>query len=147
MPKAKNGDDFYLYRNTGTWGSPTWNECDMIRDVDHKRDGDAQEIHYRGSKWKRKRQGKKSVELSVQTEVRASDADLAAFEVSYDNEASIILAVADGPIETNGTNYWKLDCECMAIGEPQNDGQVVVSTYEFALADTANEPTKITVSA
>lgn len=146
MATAMKGEDFYLYRNTGTWSSPTWNECDFVRDVDHKRDGDKQESHYRGSEFKRYRKGKKSVELSVQSEIRIGDADYAAFEASYDDNSAICLASANGPIATSGTKYWKYDCECMSIGEPQNDGTIVVATLEFSLADTSNEPTLITVS-
>lgn len=144
---ARRGDDYYLYLNTGTFASPTWDLVGFERSVEPEEDGDSQEVAYRRSRFKRVRHGKKSIALKVTMDDRKTDSDRDAFDTSYRSEAEIGLALADGPIATNGTIYLKGEWLVTKKSKPENNGSINEITYELGLADTTNEPTFVTVSA
>lgn len=138
------GFESALYVNTGTYGSPTWTEIDLARDVTSL--GDVSKIDATTRRTARNRYfanvgGLREIGWTVPTLLPAAGetndayaALLAAFE---DGTAVDILHVEGGEIDTDGLNATRAVCGVFggAKSEPLND----VSSRDFDLSFTLND--------
>ena len=130
-----------LYRNTGSWGSPTWNEITIARDVTLNTEKSMAEAISRASDWRMKLPTIKdaTVDFDILADTTVDDYDV--LSDAYLTDDLINFAVADGTIATSGTQYFKADCYVTKFdfNEPLEDVRTVACSLE--LGYSANEPT------
>lgn len=101
--------DCNLYINTGTYGSPTWAELTLARDVTLNRsraEGDDSSRAYGQASTV---VGLDSVEITAQAIYELADTAFAAFKSAYEGRTVIEIAMMDGPIATTGTKGKRVD--------------------------------------
>lgn len=126
------GKDCYLYYNTGTNETPVWVEIDRAKDVniDPASKGQAEQKS-RASKFNYKRGTHIELGLSFGYDYTPGDDTVyAALLDSFLNGTPIQFAALDGPIETTGSQGWKLVCEvfeCPMGQELDNTASIEIS--------------------
>lgn len=101
--------DCHLYVNTGTYGSPTWAELTLARDVTVNRARAEGDDSSRGYGQASTVVGLDSVEISAQAIYVLSDTAFAAIKTAYEGRTVIELALMDGPIATTGSKGKRVD--------------------------------------
>lgn len=120
------------YRNTGSYGTPTWTESTLIRDVQPAFSWDMVDASSRATR--AKLYGKTQVDLAIQLVVRADDADTAyqAFvDASFSSTTSIDMMILDGDIATEGARGVRAHWLFSLSGQPQGAGDIVYSTFDI----------------
>ena len=134
-----------LYRNTGTWASPVWNEVTIARDVSLGLSQSKAEIKARLSGYAMTLPGIKSAPLEFDILADTSVDDYNVLRDAFINGTLIGFAVADDAIATVGTDYWKGEyyVHGFALDQKLEDAEMVKVTCD--LAYSANVPIWIDV--
>lgn len=127
------GKDCRLYRNTGTAGSPTWNECPNVEDLGLDVSHDEVEVSIRASggvKWFEAGMRADAIEFSSLRDT--DDADQTAFFTAAMARTSIDFAVAEGNIATAGTRFYRAVCKAFGQkhDEPLRDAKKIAWTWK-----------------
>jgi hypothetical protein len=140
------GVDCKLYHNTGSYGSPTWNEVPNCRDVTPDLTKTKADFSSRGSRFKRYRGGLIDVNIQFSMIWDATDTDMEIFRDMFLNSTEKEVAVSDGAIATAGNEYLRAICECFKFtrNEPLDDAVTV--DIELAPAPDTNAPSWATAS-
>lgn len=105
------GSNCKLYRNAGSYGTPDWQEIENTRDVDlGLQTGEADVSTRNNNGWEAVVAALLRGELTFGMIYDTADADFAAIQTVYFARGTIEFAVADGPIGTSGTQYWRGTC-------------------------------------
>lgn len=129
---VKAGIAAKAYRNTGTYGSPTWTAADLIRDVQPAFPWDMVDASARSTR--AKLFGKTQIDLSIQLVVRADDLDVAyqAFvTAAFSPTSNIDMLILDGPITAEGARGVRANFIFSISGQPQGAGDIVYSTFDI----------------
>ena len=99
------GGDCKLYRNSGTYGSPTWNEITNVEDLSQPMTRGQGEFKTRGSKFILKKNGKIDLGVEFKLVVDKSDDDYSVLRDGFlaDPATVIEFAIMDEAIATTGT--------------------------------------------
>jgi hypothetical protein len=108
---TKIGLDCRLYRNTGTYASPVWNEITNVSDVTIPLSKGEAETSTRAAAWKTRRGTLKDASIDFTLRAVANDADYTALLNSYLNNTPIELLALDGPVGTTGSQGLRAVCE------------------------------------
>jgi hypothetical protein len=144
----KIGLNAKLYRNTGSFGSPTWVEVTNIQDLDLADSMDEFDATTRGSGGMAESEPTvRSIELSWNMKNNA-DTHMIAFRTAYFNRAAVDLQALDGPIATIGSHGVRGRFKFHEFGKPQplRDGQMLNLRAKPAPDDTNGPPTEVTIS-
>lgn len=112
--------DLLVLRNTGTYGTPTWTAVANVRDLtgtDNKAEGDAS---IRGVTVAMKEPCLREIDFSFEMVHDPLDPDYIAFQTAYLASSSIEIAMADGPIATVGTSYFRYTCKVFDWSRSEN---------------------------
>ena len=144
--KKRLGGECKLYRNSGTYGSPTWNEITEIEDLSLPMTKGAGEFKTRGSKWLKKKGGKIEAGIEWKHYYDPGDDDFPVLRDAFLNGTTVDLACVDGPIATTGTAGLRAVMEVLEfpIDEPLEDGASVAIKVAPTIDD--NEPLWMTAS-
>lgn len=145
MP-AKLGLDAKLYRNTGTYATPTWNEIPNVRDLTLSLEAGEADVTTRGNNgWRASVATLKDGSIEFEMVWDTADDDFAAIRDAFLNNTSIELAVMDGPITQSGSQG--LRATCMITGFSRNEALEEAITVSVTAKPTyaANPPTWMTV--
>lgn len=145
---TKVGFECVLYRNTGTYGSPVWNEVSNVRDLTLTLTKDKVDASTRGTasdgaakRFKEYRAVMKDAPVTIESLWNTDDADLDAFFQAWLNDTAIEVLILDGPVTTAGSEGLRATMEVFKFdrGEPLND--MVKASVELApSALAANKP-------
>ncbi len=140
------GGECKLYRNSGTYGSPTWNEITNVEDLSMPNSKGRGEFKVRGSKYVKKRGAKIEAALNWKQIYDPGDDDFTVLLGSMNSGTILDLACVDGAIATSGTQGLRADMEVMEfpLDEPLESGVSIAVVAEVAIS--ANEPTWMTVA-
>ncbi len=143
---VKPGIAAVVYRNTGTYGSPTWTAMTLVRSVSDNSKWDTGDTSTRASR--AKTAAKTQVDLPHDIEMRADDADTAyvAMFAAWASPTSVVdLLILDGAIATEGA--MGIRAEFIVCGRPQNQGagDIIYTSFPIMPAWTANGPPKSVV--
>lgn len=120
-----------FYRNTGTYGTPTWTEVDIIRDVaDAGQKWDFADASSRASR--AKLFGKTLIDVSGTLSARADPADAgyqAIFTASV-TTTPIDVMILDGDIATEGVKGKRLHAG-FSMGQDQSIGNIIYTEFEY----------------
>jgi hypothetical protein len=121
------GLDCKLYRNTGTYASPVWNEMPNVSDVTIPLSKGEADTSTRASKWKTRKGTLKDASIDFQLKYVPGDTDYAALLASYIDGTTIDLLALDGPVGTTGSQGLRAVCEVFNFQE----GQALESAVTF----------------
>lgn len=139
-----------LYRNTGSYGSPVWNEIPACKDIKYTYEDTQHEVTSKigeGNKQFVATLRDLTVEFSMQYDP-AND-DYIALEDAAWNRTAIMFAVMDGPITTPGSRGIRITAGIFNFGNnAPMDGTLVVEGIQLKNhGDAANQPVRYTVPA
>ena len=144
------GTECRIYRNTGTWATPTWVEVDNVRDVNLPDEWNTAEFKTRGNTVIRHKRTTRNRSVSLQMEhdpsVSANDANFEAFtDAMYDEsgdagDGTIELALMNGDITVSDIQgvrgVWLVTK--MDEAEPLEDAQLWDIEIKPAVVDGEN---------
>lgn len=116
---TKIGLDCKLYRNTGTYASPTWNEIANVADVTVQLSKGEADTSTRASGWKTRKGTLKDASIDFQLKFVPGDTDFAALLASYTGNSSIELLALDGLLATTGSQGLRAVCEVFNFQQGQ----------------------------
>ena len=138
----KLGMEARLYRNTGTYETPTWTEIDNVKDVTlNLETGEADVTTRANNGWRATAATLKDGSVEFEMVWDTADAGFTAIQEAYFDNTSIEFAVMDGDIATSGTQGLRAT---MAVtnfsrNEPLEEAITVSVTIKPTYADNAPE--------
>ena len=136
-----------LYRNTGTYVSPTWTEMTNVGDLTLGDSFDEANVTRRGSNgFTETEPTLRNLELSFQTFNIAADADFIALLGAHTGRTSLDIAIMDGPIATAGSRGVRANFKVTSFNRNQNlaDAQGFDVTMKPCYAENAPVDMNIT---
>jgi hypothetical protein len=143
---AKLGIDAKAYRNTATYGSPTWVEITAFRDLVLNTQWDTVEAPSRGSRVKT--MAKTIVDVSASGAVKVSDTDagfIALWEALVGGTANIDVLILNGGNTSNGARGFRFDALVTQGNEDQGIGNALYLDINLAPDAFAANPVKYAV--
>ena len=133
---TKAGKKVYLYRNTGTYGTPVWNQITNRRDASLNGTATEADASDADSAFDETIVVSRALELSTQLKWSTGSDDWAVLKTAFmaDPSTSIEFAVMDGPIATTGSTGHRLTCQITQFNESYPAKDVLV-------ADVVAKPT------
>jgi hypothetical protein len=114
------GLDMYLYRNAGTFESPSWQLIENVRDLSGPDSFVEADVSTRGSGLKQTEPTLQDLSFDWEMVHDPDDTDFTALQTAYRAKTKVELAFADGPIATSGTKYMRVETKIVKWerGEP-----------------------------
>jgi len=137
----KPGREAMLYRNTGTWDSPTWSEITCVKDVSLDAPDGEIAAPSRASVFNLTLAGLTDATINLEVIHSPSDANFVALRDAKTNRTAIEIAIMDGDITTVGSHGLRANFRVLNFtrNEPLEDEL----TYTVTLKPTpsSNNPT------
>ena len=136
---VKPGIGGRVYRNTATYGSPTWTAQQSVKDCTPSIPWDMQEAGSRETR--AKLYAKTRADLGVQLVMRADDAatDFNAFaDAAVSPTAVLDLLILDGLISVEGVRGFRAEWNVSLSGQPQEIDGVIYDTFDLKPAWSSN---------
>ena len=144
---VKLGLSAKLYRNTGTYASPTWNEIKNVKDVTLSLEAGEADVTTRGNAgWKASVATLKDASVEFEMVWDSSDDDFSVIRDAFLNHSAIDFAVMDGDINVSGSQGLRATCMVtnFSRNEPLEEAITVSVTVKPTYSD--NPPTWLIVS-
>lgn len=130
--KVKVGVLSKVYRNTGTYGSPTWAAVDLVRDVTISGKWNRSDASARQTK--ALLQAKTQIAITGSLTIRSDDAD-AGYQALYDASMSVSdsapdLLILDGAITVEGAKGFRFHAN-LDFEQDQSIGNVLYTTMSI----------------
>jgi hypothetical protein len=136
-----------LYRNTGTYGSPTWAEVTNCGDLTLSDSYEEANVTRRGSAgYTETEPTLRTIELSFQVFNIASDADYLAFLAAHTGRTAIDMQVLDGDRITSGTRGVRASFKVVSFTRNQSLSDVQAFDVVMKPCQAANAPTDVNVT-
>jgi len=137
MP-AKTGHDLYLYYNSATHASPTWNAISQVEDVSVDQfEWDTAELRRRASRFLLEIATVMRVGASFKLWHKLSATTFDALRAKYFARTTTEFYIANGPAATNGTEGLRMGCLIKAF--PWNQPLSEVSSHDVRIVPTLFE--------
>jgi len=137
-----------LYRNTGTYASPTWDEVSNLKDLSLEMSAQEADASTRGTGgWAAAVTTLKEAEITFDMNWDPDDTDLQAFRDAYLNRSAIELAVLDGVIGNTPADAHGLRASFAVTKFSRAEPLTGQNTVSVALKPTfaANAPAWVTL--
>lgn len=136
-----------LYRNSGTYGSPTWVEFKNVVDLTDNDDMEEAEVTTRGSAGIAEFEPTiRTVSLEFQMVSKTGDTDLAAVRSAYSARTSLDMVALDGAIDEVGATGVRARFKVFSFKKGQElKGAQMIDVTMKPCGDT-NPPSDFTVS-
>jgi len=131
-----------LYRNTGTYATPVWDEITGARDVAINLNADEADVTTRGGGgWKAILQSLNDASLDVEIPWDSADADMTAIRSAFIARTSIEVAAMDGDISVSGAEGFRATVAITKFerSEPLNGPAMVSITLKPTVSANAPE--------
>lgn len=136
-----------LYRNTASYGSPTWTEITLVGDSSVNASWDEGDGSARVSRVKQVAKTMMGLELTAKVRVDLTDAGYLALMTALHSDTPIDLLVLNGPSTTNGVQGYRADFHVMSASEDQAMGNVIFKDFALKPSVSSNLAKKVTVAA
>ncbi len=141
------GFDCKLYRNTGTYGSPTWNEMPGVTDVSLNLESSTPDLTTRGDGgYKISGSGLKDAGIEFSMVWDPADADFAALLTAFTNRATVEVAALDGPVGTSGTQGLRATMRVTKFSREEKLDDAVRASVTLKPARADNAPSWMVVA-
>jgi hypothetical protein len=136
-----------LYRNTGTFSTPVWNEIDIARDVTLTLESSEADVSSRVSQWRATAAALKDASIEFQMVWDQAHADLVAVKDAWVNNTDLELLVLDGSSATTGNSGLRAICRIFSFtrNEALEEALTVDVVAKPSYAAAAQVPTWYTV--
>lgn len=128
---VKQGIKAVIYRNTGTYGSPTWTAVTLVRDLTVSAPWDMSDASTRASRVKLS--AKTMMDITIGIVLRADDLDAAAvalYSAAFEDTA-IDFLVLDGLISVEGSSGIRCHMLTNLTSQDQGSGNVIYNNYDL----------------
>lgn len=127
----KIGPKCVAYRNTGTYGSPTWTAMSFVRDAQAATPWDFQDASIRDTRVKMYHPTQ--IDFAFSLTVRCDDADAGyqALLGAAQEGTALDLLILDGPVSTEGSAGVRSYFHVSMTGQPQGMGDVLYATFDL----------------
>lgn len=142
---AKTGQQCKLYRNDGTWASPSWLECEHVQDLSLPVTPDFPEASSRASAWKTYLAGMLDSPVTFSMIEDEDDVDYAALRAAATGRTTIELLILNGDSTTAGNEGLRADFH-VGFTRDETLPNTVIANFDLRPALTDNAPTWYTVS-
>lgn len=135
------GADCKLYRNTGTYGTPVWNDVPLVKDLTQTLEKGDADVSNRGSGGWRVRIGTlKDGKLQFNLIWEPGDVDFEAIRDAYLNNTLIDLAAMDGDIGTEGVQGLRSEMSILSFTRTETLDGAVMADVSAAPGSVTNAP-------
>jgi hypothetical protein len=137
---AKTGLNHVFLRNSGTYGSPVWNVINVVKDLTLGLKKVMADAAARVSSVKQKLPNLKEIDLEYEIIRDTAGPDFVVLQNAYWNDTTLDIAVADGPIATSGTRYFRCDTVLSDFSEKQPLENTVMVSVKHEPVYSSNVP-------
>ena len=128
-----------IYRNTGTYASPTWDEIVNVKDLSLNLDKDEVEITTRASNgFKEFVDGLIDASVEFQMVWNTADPDFTALQTAFFAKTSIEFLVLDGLRTTSGTQGLRATCMVKNFSRSETLGEAIMVDITIRPTKNAN---------
>lgn len=135
------------YRNTGSYGSPTWSEMTLISDLSVNPAWDEGSADARESRIKQVRKTMMGLEVSGKMKKRISDSNYQALMDALVSDTVLDVLILDASKETVGARGWRFDAQVFSANEDQAMGNVLYEEFVMKPSLDTNAPKAVKVGA
>jgi hypothetical protein len=144
---VKLGLDAKLYRNTGTYSSPTWNDIPNVKDVTLNLEAGEADVTTRGNNgWRATVATLKDGSIEFDMVWDTADTDFAAIRDAFLNRTAIEFAVMDGNITVAGSQGLRATCMVTKFSRSEPLEQAIMVSVTIKPTYSANAPSWLVVS-
>jgi hypothetical protein len=121
------------YRSAGNFGTPTWTELTLVRDLTLNAADDTTDAPTRASRVKA--MAKTLKDIAFDASMRASDTDAgytAVYDAYLSASSNIDVMVLDGSSSSNGARGFRYEAIVHKAGQPQNIADAIYTDFGFA---------------
>jgi len=130
-----------LYRNTGTYGSPTWDEVTPVRDLSlNLETGEADGSSRGGGGWRQVLAGLKDGSVEFELVWESGDADFEAFRDAWLNQTLIDCWVLDGGSATSGSQGLRAEFSVTNFSRNEPLEEVLTAQVSMRPGVSSNAP-------
>lgn len=143
------GMDCHLFRNTGSYATPTWNEITLATDVTANQTAGKGDVSNRSSIYKLYRAAQIDASAEFTMRYDSGNDDYSAIKTAFTGRTIIDVWVADGPSATTGTTGLRMNVMITEFSheQPLTDGvNVKVSMCPAIDATATQTPTYYTAT-
>jgi len=135
-----------MYRNTGTWASPTWSEITIAKDVTFSLEKGKADGSRRGVTWRQSIGTLKDAEISMELVHETGDSNFTALRSAFLNGTIVEILVLDGSVATSGSEGLRAEMEVFSFSRAEPLEDVVMDSVTLApSAQASNDPVWYTV--
>jgi len=136
-----------LYRNVGSYGSPSWTLVNNVKDLRLTLEKSEADVTTRGGNgWEQTVAALKSATIEFGMVWDTTDANFTAFKTSFLNDAVIDLLVLDGLVGTVGSQGLRADCMVPRFTRQENLREALSVDVSAKPTYSANAPIWYTVT-
>lgn len=141
------GLDAKLYHNTGTYGTPTWDEIGNVKDLVMSIEKGTADVTTRtNSGWRAKIGTLKEATIEFQMVYDTDDADFEVLQTAFFANTLIEFAVMDGAIATTGQEGLRATMDITSFGRDEQLEQALMVPVKLEPSYSANAPAWYEVS-
>ena len=138
MPEVKLGLDAKIYRNTGSYASPSWSEVSNVRDVTlNLEKGEADVTTRAANGWRATKGTLKEMSIEFEMLWLTGDAGFEAVKDAFLNNTTIEFLALDGSISTSGNQGPRAEMDVISFSrnEPLEEGITVSVSLKTTQSD------------
>lgn len=143
----KLGKDCKIYRNTGTYASPTWNIIDSARDVTLELSKGEADVTTRGNAgWRAIVATLKEASIQFEMVWDPDSDDNTALTNAFLNDTVVEFLVLDGPVGTNGSQGLRASCMVTEFSRSEPLEEAVTASVTVKPTLATNPPSWFVVT-
>jgi hypothetical protein len=147
MPAFVLGQDAKLYRNTGTYASPTWNLVGNVKDLTFNLEKATADVTTRGNNgWRAEVATLKTASIEFGMVWAPGDEDFTAMKDSFLNNTTVDMLVLDGLVATVGSQGLRAEMMVEKFSRSENLEEALMVSVSMKPTYSSNAPTWFTVS-
>ena len=144
---VKKGYTAKLYRNSGSYASPTWVEVENIIDLNFPHNFERLEAFTRGSGGVMEAEpGAMNLAFTFKIRSDESDTDFTALETAYEGRSLIDFMILDGSSSTNGSRGYRYEGKIFSFGEDQALGNILYRDVSVEPCISSNAKKSVVVT-
>lgn len=134
------------YRNSGSYGSPTWLEMTLISDLSVNPSWEEADASARESRIKQTVKTLMALEISGKMKKKLGDDNYDALMNAMLSDDTLDLLILDGDRETEDVRGWRADFQVFSANEDQSMTNVLFEEFTLKPSITENPPKAVLVN-
>lgn len=144
---VKLGLDARLYRNTGSYASPVWNEVTNVKDLTLNLEAGEADVSTRGNNgWRATVARLKDASIEFEMILDTGNDDFVSIRDAFLAGAALEFAVMDGPINAAGSQGLRASCAITKFSRNESLEEAISVSVTLKPTHSANPPSWFVVS-